>query len=155
LLWFSLGELDEAIQTVLFSIVVLLSRAVFGWGFWTHKEINRQAIESLPPPLKDFFLTNAEYIVEHSTDPDQRRFADKSEPFYHYPYCDRYGKYPFTALSHIYQEAVKQFGADSLKKNGLLPRHIAEVRDQLAKAMKAKDKREILHTWRLLVRKRI
>jgi len=133
------------LQLLLVLVVVLLSRSAFGWGFWAHKEINRRAIESLPSPLKDFFLANEEYIVEHSTAPDQRRFADKNEAFYHYLDSDRYGKYPFSELPHDYKEAAKRFGADSLKKNGLLPWHIAEVTDQLTEAMKVKDKGEILH----------
>jgi hypothetical protein len=129
----------------LFVIAVLLSRAAFGWGFWAHKEINRLAIESLPPPLKDFFLANEEYIVKHSTDPDQRRFKDKDEEFYHYLDVDRYGKYPLSQLPHDYQEAVKRFGTDSLKKNGLLPWRIVEVTEKLAGAMKTGNKVEILH----------
>ncbi|MGA9364467.1 MAG: zinc dependent phospholipase C family protein [Bacteroidota bacterium] len=133
------------LQLVLVLVAVFLSRTAFGWGFWAHKEINRQAIQSLPPPLKDFFLANEEYVVEHSTDPDQRRFTDKDEQFYHFLDIDRYGKYPFSELPHDYQEAVKRFGADSLKKNGLLPWHIAEVTDRLAGAMKLGDKGEILH----------
>jgi hypothetical protein len=133
------------LQPLLFVILVLLSRAAFGWGFWAHKEINRQAIESLPQPLKDFFVANEEYIVEHSTDPDQRRFKDKDEQFYHFLDIDRYGKYPFSELPHDYQEAEKKFGADSLKKNGLLPWHIAEVTEKLADAMKDGNKEEILH----------
>jgi len=129
----------------LFFLVVFFYRAAFGWGSWAHKEINRQAIESLSPPLKDFFLANEEFIAEHSIDPDQRRFIDKDEPFYHYLDIDRYGKYPFSELPHDHQEAVKKFGADSLKKSGLVPWHIADVTDKLADAMKAGNKEEILH----------
>jgi hypothetical protein len=128
------------LQLVLFLIAVLLSRTAFGWGSWAHKEINRRAVESLPSPLKDFFLGNEEYIVEHSVDPDQRRFADKDEQFYHFLDIDRYGKYPFSGLPHDYREAVKRFGADSLKKNGLLLWHIAEVTERLAEAMKVGNK---------------
>ena len=127
------------------SVLAVVTTAALSWGFWAHKEISRQAIESLPSPLRDFFSANAEYIVEHSIDPDQRRFKDKDESYYHYLDIDRYGKYPFSELPHEYQAAVKKFGADSVKKNGLVPWRIAEITDRLSGAMRDGNKRDILY----------
>jgi hypothetical protein len=125
-------------------VIGLLYKVAFSWGFWAHKEINRQAIVSLPSPLQQFFSANAEYLVDHSIDADQRRFKDTEEQYYHYIDIDRYGEYPFPELPREHAEAVKKFGADSLKKNGLLPWRIAEITGRLEKAMKEGNKRDIL-----------
>lgn len=125
-------------------VIGLLYRAAFSWGFWAHKEINRQAIESLPTPPKDFFSANAAYIIEHSIEPDQRRSNDKSEQFYHYLDIDRYGTYPFSELPRQYDTAVKKYGVDSVRKNGLLPWRIVEMTEKLSEAMKVRKKEDIL-----------
>jgi len=126
------------------AFVGLLYSGAFGWGFWAHQEINRQAIKCLPSPLYDFFAANETFIVQASTQADQRRFKDSAEAFYHYLDLDRYGKAPFPELPHDYSEAVRRFGADSVQKNGLLPWRIVEVTEKLSDAMRRGEKQEVL-----------
>ncbi len=131
-------------MAVLFLLAIVYGTSA-GWGFWAHREINRRAIESLPLSLHDFFSANEDYIVEHSIDPDQRRFGDKEEEFYHYLDIDRYGRYPFSELPHDYTTAAKKYGQDSLKKNGLVPWRIEVITAKLTDAMKRANKGDILY----------
>jgi len=130
--------------TVLF---VLCSVEVgFGWGFWAHKEINKQAVHLLPDGLKEFFLRHQEYITEHAIDPDMRRSrSDSLEQYNHYLDIDYYGTYPFDELPRQYDAAVAKFGADTVLKQGILPWTIAAYTDSLADAMRRKDVQKILH----------
>ncbi len=129
---------------IFFGLLFAISSKLFGWGFWAHKEINRKAIDVLPKEMRTFFQGNADYLSEHAIDPDQRRYKDENEGFYHYIDIDRYGAYPFSALPHDYQAAVEKFGVGFVKKNGLVPWRIADFVHQLKEAMRKKDKQEIL-----------
>jgi hypothetical protein len=114
------------------------------WGFWAHKQIHRQAVYLMPTPMADFFRANVLDLVEHSVDPDNRRRIDPNEGATHYIDLDRYGQPPFPALPRTYTDAVKKFGADSVKNNGTVPWRIAAFADSLKEAFKARDKRKIL-----------
>jgi hypothetical protein len=114
------------------------------WGFWAHKQIHRQAVYLMPTPTADFFRANVAELVEHSVDPDNRRRIDPNEGATHYIDLDRYGQPPFTTLPRNYTDAVKKFGADSVKNNGTVPWRIAAFADSLKEAFKARDKRKIL-----------
>ena len=129
---------------ILFAVVVVfgLTRSLFGWGFWAHKEINRAAIDALPETLRAFFRAHADSIIENSIRPDLRRNSVEREQYYHYIDIDRYGKYPFPELPHDITMAMEKFGAegavgaDSVLKNGIVPWRIAELVDSLTDAMR-------------------
>lgn len=129
---------------VSFFILLLYVQHSFGWGFWAHKEINKRAIQLLPPEMKEFFLKNAEYISEHAVDPDIRRTRDSLEGYYHYIDIDYYGKYPFTELPRNYDSAVAKFGAETVLKQGIVPWRIAAYTDSLSSAMRQRNERKIL-----------
>ena len=48
------------------TFLVLVSQAAFGWGFWAHKVINKEAVGILPEPLKDFYQKNIDYVAAHA-----------------------------------------------------------------------------------------
>ncbi len=123
----------------------MVSQVAFGWGFWAHKVINREAISILPEPLKTFYEKNSEYVVQHASDPDLRRDEVKDEGYQHYMDMDRYGVYPDFGIPHSYNEAVKKYGADSVLKNGIVPWRVGRDVDSLTEAMKAGDVPLILH----------
>jgi len=130
----------------LISVAVIFgSQAAFGWGFWAHKVINRQAVVLLPEPLRDFYASNVDYLVAHSSDPDIRREEWKNEGYGHYMDMDRYGTYPNFDIPHSYDEAVKKYGEETVLKNGIVPWRVGWEVDSLAAAMKDHDIPLVLH----------
>lgn len=125
--------------------IIFLAPVVYSWGFWTHREITREAIRLLPSEMAPFFERHSAYIVEHSVDPDRVRETDSLEQFQHYIDIDKYGSYPFEELPRSYEEAVAVFGEDTLRTFGLLPWRIEEYTVRLTDAMKQGDVDAILH----------
>lgn len=90
------------------------------------------------------YKNNIDFITEHATDPDKRRYAVPDEAPRHYIDIDHYGTYPYTNLPHRWDSAVAKFGEDSLNKYGIVPWHISSMLSRLTKAFKEKDLAKIL-----------
>jgi hypothetical protein len=110
---------------------------VGAWGFTAHRLIVDRVIAVLPPELRPFFEKYRVTVVEHAIDPDTyRTMGFTEEPPRHFLDMDAYGPFPFAALPHDYQEAVKKFGADFVTKNGVLPWRAQEMADRLTEAFR-------------------
>lgn len=120
----------------------LLSETVFGWGFYGHKRINRQAVFLLPPELMVFYKPVIDIITEHSVDPDKRRYIVKAEGPRHYMDMDRY--HPWDSIPVTYTAAIKKYGEDSLLRHGIVPWWIQVMSARLTKAFEKKDKAQII-----------
>ncbi|HXG53950.1 MAG TPA: hypothetical protein VNJ03_01105 [Vicinamibacterales bacterium] len=120
----------------------LVAVAVFGaplraeaWGFEAHKYIMARAIALLPAPLRPFFEAHRAFIIERAIDPDLWRTAGwEQEAPRHFVDMDAFGTYPFEALPHDYDEAVKKFGKEFVDKNGTLPWRTEEIHKKLVEA---------------------
>lgn len=85
-----------------------------------------------------------EFLTEHATDPDKRRYAIAEEAPRHYIDIDHYGKYPYDSLPRKWNDAVKKYTADSLNKHGIVPWWIQTMLGRLTTAFKEKDQAKIL-----------
>lgn len=137
----------KRITAFLFVSIALafVSQMAFGWGFWGHRVINKEAASLLPEPLKDFYEANVDYVSGHASDPDIRRDVVKDEQYYHYMDIDRYGTYPNFDIPRVYEDAVKKYGEETVLKNGIVPWIVGRDVDSLSAAMKAHDVPSILH----------
>ncbi|MGC8594983.1 MAG: zinc dependent phospholipase C family protein [Candidatus Kryptoniota bacterium] len=120
-------------------VILAISQLTFGWGFWAHQKINEQAINLLPEPLRGFYEQNKDYIIREAVGPDLRRAINKNEGYYHYMDLDKYGRYPFRNIPGDYNEAVKEFGYETVLKNGIVPWMVKWMTDSLTYAMEKKD----------------
>lgn len=91
-----------------------------------------------------FYKPHVDFITEHATDPDKRRYAIASEGMRHYIDIDHYGSYPYTALPHKWQEAVAKFGDDTLQTYGIVPWHVQTMLRRLTNSFKEKNFSSIL-----------
>jgi hypothetical protein len=120
------------------------------WGFFGHKKINELSIYTLPPEMFGFYKANMDYLIEHSVDPDKRRYGVKGEAECHYIDMDHYcaegqtGCNPFDNVPRKWAEALEKFGEDSLRAHGIVPWNIQKVLSNLTYAFKRKDKMKIL-----------
>ena len=97
------------------------------WGFTAHRLVNRKAASLLPPPLLSLFAANADYLAEHSIDPDLLRAAgQESEGPNHFLDLDAFGAYPFPGIPRVEAEHLARNGKDALQK-GRVPWRVAEV----------------------------
>ncbi len=80
------------------------------WGFFGHRLINKTAIFTLPVELVPLYKSNIDFIVEHSVDPDKRRYASPLEAVRHYIDLDIFGTYPFDNVPRQFPEALATFG---------------------------------------------
>lgn len=107
------------------------------WGFPAHRYITEQALALLPTPLRAFFESRKAFVVERSIDPDLWRNAgfEQEAPnhFLDFGYAG-YGPFPFTALPRDYDEAVRVFGPEVVREQGLVPWRTAEFHGRLRRA---------------------
>ena len=89
---------------------------VYAWGWETHRYINENAVNYLPPEM-DFFEDYRDYLREHSTDPD----VDDLPGYYHYIDIDYYTEFFEGTFPHDWEEAVDQYGYDVITDNGTVP----------------------------------
>lgn len=118
--------------------------ASFSWGFWAHQRINRLAVFTLPAEMIPFYKAHIEFITEHATDPDSRRYAVNYEAPRHFIDVDHYGKYPFLNVPRRWEDAKALYTEDTLLAYGIVPWHIQVSLAQLTNAFKEKNLEKIL-----------
>jgi hypothetical protein len=127
-----------------FISIWVFSQTVFCWGFFGHKRINYYATFLLPPEMLVLFKANINFLEEHSTDPDKRRYAVKDEGPRHYIDLDLYGKYPYQNLPRSWNKALEKYGEDTLMDRGIVPWHIQVMLGRLTAAFKEKNYSKIM-----------
>jgi len=129
------------VSLVVLTLVILagLPLPASAWGFEAHKFVMGRVISLLPPEIRPFFERYQASIVEHSIDPDLWRTAGwLEEPPRHFLDMDAYGPYPFAQIPRVYEDAVKRYGSDFVRKNGTLPWRAEEFYGKLVEAFTQK-----------------
>jgi len=134
--------MTKLIHLLCFATLPYLELSKPHWGFYGHGLINRIAVYLLPPEMSLFYRKHQEYVEAHATDPDKRRYAVAEEGPRHYIDLDHYG--PDCIPPVNWNEAVKQFGEDTLNAHGIVPWHIERMRHRLTAAFLAHDINAIL-----------
>lgn len=132
-------------KRIIFTIAFLgIVHTCFCWGFFAHRKINQLAVYLLPPEMLVLYKPNQDFITEHATAPDQRRYAIAEEGPRHYIDIDHYGKYPFSELPRKWDDAVAKYGRDTLMTYGIVPWHVQVVLGRLTSAFREKNFSRIL-----------
>lgn len=116
----------------------------FCWGFYAHEKINYLSVFLLPPEMIGFYKKHIDYIREHATDPDKRRYAVNDEAPRHFIDINHYGHYPFPSLPRLYDSAVAKYSKDTITTYGIVPWWIQIMKARLVKAFKEKNAARIL-----------
>jgi hypothetical protein len=134
----------KKILIVIFLLFPMLLSSTNKWGFYAHQRINRHAVFILPIEMLPFYKKNIIAIMEHSVDPDKRRYAVKEEAPRHFIDLDAYGSAAVDSLPHFWNDAVAKIGEDSLLKHGIVPWHIQLMKHNLTMAFKEKNAYRII-----------
>ena len=128
------------------TLVLLLAgqNMVFPWGFFGHKLVNKMAVFTLPPEMIGLYKRNLNYLIEHSVDPDKRRYIGKDEAPRHYIDIDHYGEDPFKVMPRKWKDAVAKFTEDTILAYGIVPWHVETMVFRLTKAFQEMDLDRIL-----------
>lgn len=132
-------------RIVIIFLLLVVVIPVFSWGFFAHKLINRVAIFTLPEELFLFYKNNIEYITEHATDADMRRYSDPDEGSRHYIDLDYYETTtPIDTVPLYWKAAIEKYTEDTLKAYGIVPWYINLMKFKLTEAFKEKNVSNIL-----------
>jgi hypothetical protein len=112
------------------AITFLRQDKIYAWGWQTHRYINENAVDYLPPEM-DFFQDHRDYLSEHSTDPD----VDNLPGYYHYIDIDYYPEFFDGTFPNNWNDAVAQYGYDVIIDYGTVPWVIEEWTDSLTVLM--------------------
>ena len=131
----------------IFVLIVCISFLSFKnqkkWGFQGHKIINRMAIFTLPKEISIFFKKNIEYITEHSTAPDSKRYTNKKEGAGHFIDMEFYES--IDSLEYLsWKNITKKISEDSLYKHGILPWRIIQYKYLLQNAFEKRSTKDIV-----------
>jgi hypothetical protein len=126
-------------------LLTLSISSLLAWGFHAHKRIHELAVLILPAPLFSFYKNHIDYVSKHAVDADKRRYVNPDEAAFHYIDLDHYGKFAFDSLPAKWEDAVKKYSEDSLKKYGIVPWHIERMKYRLTEAFKNEDEKAILY----------
>jgi hypothetical protein len=129
---------------ILLLLTLLLPLTGYSWGFFAHQRINRLAVYTLPPEMVGFYKKHIRYITENAVNPDRRRYAVAGEAPRHYIDLDVYGDSALYKMPRYWQQAVEQYGEDTLMAHGIIPWHINRMKFQLTQAFKDRDLDRIL-----------
>jgi hypothetical protein len=118
-------------------LVLGVQPTVSAWGMDVHRLITRRAIEGLPADVKPFFMAQADFIVEHSVDPDLWRVPDltgklgNEEPNHFLDFDGFKDPFPFTNVPREWDAVVQKYGLALANRNGRLPWRTEEMFDRL------------------------
>ena len=68
-----------------------------------------------------FYKPHIDFISEHATDPDKRRYSIVAEGARDCIHIEHYGVYTYPDLPDKWKDAVEKFGEDSLQVYGIVP----------------------------------
>ena len=125
-----INRIARFLPLFLLSITFFQKDKVYAWGWGTHRYINENAVNYLPPEM-DYFQEHSDYLREHSTDPD----VDDLPGYYHYIDIDYYPEFFEGTFPHDWDEAVEQYGYDVIINNGTIPWVIEAWTDSLTVLM--------------------
>ena len=154
-----------------FFLFFLCLEFLLGWGFFSHKKINRYFVMSLSKnkdagPLFNFYNKHINYLVDHAGDPDSRRAHSRSEGEKHFLNIENFGEeimredyvsydefinyYAYNLAKKLRpelktrEEVEKYVKNNILKKYGTNPWAIIHTKKALSEAFKNKDTAKIL-----------
>ncbi|WP_140938942.1 zinc dependent phospholipase C family protein [Sphingobacterium lumbrici] len=129
------------IATTLLCLTLFL--LLTSWGFYAHKQINENAVYTLPTSLARFYKKHLKTITEKAVDADKRCYIDTLEGPRHYIDLDKYDEGTDSIPIH-WSKAVAKFTERKLLANGMVPWQIWRTYLNLVNVLKERDYNRII-----------
>lgn len=126
------------------ALLLLIAACCSSWGFLVHRTINQLAIYQLPEEMRLFFYVNRSFIVKESVGPDLRRNGDPAEAPRHFIDLEMYGDSAAWKMPLHWNDAVRLYSIDTLRKYGYVPYEVVMVKEMLTMAFRTRNKDSIL-----------
>ena len=113
---------------------------------WTGSSVVEVTIETLPDPLRGYFLAHRRELGDWVVEPDTvlKESYGRSEAVKHFIDLDLYGSPPFADLPRSYSAAVRRFGRPVVEERGTVPWTIEQEHARLARKLRADEWRAAL-----------
>lgn len=135
------GKLAALLFIILFLLIP--STNLYGWGEKGHKIINRKAVDYFPEEMKAFRAWK-DYLGDHASDADIRRYSDKTEAPKHFIDIDYYKEFLAGRMIENKDSLISVYGEQTVTKIGLLPWATLDTFNNLVKAFKDRNKDKAL-----------
>ena len=100
------------------------------WGWASHRYINENAVDYLPPEMS-FFQAQRDFLRDHATDPD----SDNQPGYYHYIDIDYYPEFILGTLPHDRDSLEALYSPSIVIDNGTVPWVIDQWMTELTNMM--------------------
>lgn len=137
-----IGHMKSYIIITVF-LFLLPMQSAFGWGKEGHKTINRKAMDFLPLEMKAFTAWK-DYMGEHASDADNRRFNDKTEAPKHFIDIDFYKEFLAGSMIRDEDSLIAVYGKETVDKIGILPWATLNTYRNLIGAFKENNRDKVL-----------
>ncbi len=137
------GHRRSAASLFIFFLLLLPAVNIYGWGEKGHKIINRKAVDYFPVEMKDFRVWK-DYLGDHASDADIRRYTDKTEAPRHFIDIDFYKEFLAGRMIENKDSLVSIYGEKTVTKIGILPWATLDTFNKLVEAFKQRNKDEAL-----------
>lgn len=116
---------------------LVLSSFIWCWGYDVHRRINYKAAQIIEGDLGMYTASHADELALFAPIADFIKDIHRDEFHRHFIDADFYTSFPFEELKISYEELVKRFGEDDIKKWGMAPWSIDETANVLVKLIKS------------------
>jgi hypothetical protein len=124
------------VALILGAVTLALPVSIRAWDMDVHRLLTRRALDGLPPELKPFYAQKADFVCEHSADPDLWRVVALKGPLgeedpNHFVDIDGLDAPPFANVPHEWDAYVKKYGLERANRMGRLPWRVDEIYGKL------------------------
>ncbi len=122
-----------------------------GWGSVGHRIINGDGVVELPASMQ-FFITNAGFLAQHASDPDNRKGQDSQKPYIlkegprHFIDMERFSEFASRSIPENFGVVIAEYDSATVFDIGIVPWAAVWTMDSLTAQLKRGDTLDALQS---------
>jgi len=122
-----------------------LTSPVRAWGYFGHRQINKQAAQNLNGPFGQFVKNYESALAWYGPVPDYLKGIDHNEFPRHFMDADLYDSFPFNQIPADYDSLLAKYGEENVLKWGYLPWVIQTTCERIINLLKQERFEEAIY----------